>query len=131
MAKRKCVSQYKPFLRFNLEWNVHFLSSHLFRFPAKDFCDKILNFRETISDPSEKTTFTALVTPLLDAASPYTNSNTTGVIGSERALQGFLTILRNWIDVERWFSDGKAYADAVDILRKSNADNYEHAHMLV
>jgi acetyl-CoA carboxylase/biotin carboxylase 1 len=126
LAKRKCVSQYKPFLRFNLEWNVHFLSSHLFRFPAKDFCDKILNFRETISDPSEKTTFTALVTPLLDAASPYTNSNTTGVIGSERALQGFLTILRNWIDVERWFSDGKAYADAVDILRKSNADNYEH-----
>lgn len=42
-----------------------------------------------------------------------------GVPGSERVLQCFLAILRIWISVERWFSDGRSYADAVDGLRKT------------
>ena len=36
-----------------------------------------------------------------------------------------LSILRNWISVERWFYDGKSYADAVDNLRKSYKDDSE------
>jgi acetyl-CoA carboxylase/biotin carboxylase 1 len=66
------------------------------------------------------------VTPLIETTAPYTCSNDSSVIGSERALQGFLHILRNWTEVERWFCDGKSYADIVDILRKANADNVEH-----
>jgi acetyl-CoA carboxylase/biotin carboxylase 1 len=96
------------------------------RFPAEEFSAKVLKFGESIQDPNEKTAFNALVTPLVDAARPYTHSNSTGVVGSERALQGFLTILRNWIDVERWFSDGKSFADAIDCLRKANVENYDH-----
>jgi len=99
--------------------------SHTKHFPATDFCERITNFAKSVTDPVEKTAFTALVTPLLDAASPYTQVNDCSVIGSERALQGFLTILRNWIEVERLFSDGKSYADAVDILRRSNPDNVD------
>jgi len=62
----------------------------------------------------------------MDTAAPYTCSNDSIVVGSERALQGFLQILRKWTEVERWFCDGKSYADAVDILRKANADDVEH-----
>ena len=106
--------------------NIFNFSLQPYRFPAKEYCQKISDFGENIQDPTEKASFTALVTPLVNAAAPYTNLNAAGVSGSERALQEFLTILRNWIDVERWFCDGKAYADAVDILRKSNADNFDH-----
>jgi acetyl-CoA carboxylase / biotin carboxylase 1 len=34
-------------------------------------------------------------------------------------LRCFIAILRNWISVERWFCDGKSYADAVDCLRRT------------
>ena len=43
-------------------------------------------------------------------------------------MKWFLDILRKWIAVERWFCDGKSYADSVDTLRKANKDN--HAHVL-
>ena len=36
-----------------------------------------------------------------------------------------LSILRGWISVERWFYDGKSYADAVDNLRKAYKDDSE------
>jgi len=95
------------------------------QFPAKEFYQKITDFGDSISDVAEKSAFNALVTPLLETTLPYTRSSG-DAIGSERALQSLLTTLRNWIDVERWFCDGKSYADAVDNLRKSNMDNYEH-----
>jgi len=96
------------------------------QFPAQEFCKTINDFSNTISDPFEKSAFNALVTPLIETTVPYTCSTDTSVVGSERALQGFLQILRNWTEVERWFCDGKSYADVVDILRKANADNVEH-----
>lgn len=44
--------------------------------------------------------------------------------GSERALVGFLDILRRWINVERWFCDKSSHADAVDLLRKSHKNDF-------
>lgn len=76
-------------------------------------------------DTSEKAAFDALVAPLINAAAPYTDLNDNCVVGSERALHVFLDILRDWTEVERCFCDGKSYADAVDILRKGNADNFD------
>jgi acetyl-CoA carboxylase/biotin carboxylase 1 len=48
-----------------------------------------------------------------------------GVPGSERALVGFLALLRNWINVERWFCDKESYADAVDLLRKNHKSDFK------
>jgi len=96
------------------------------RFPTESFCEVISDYAENIGEPSDKNTFLALVSLVTDAADPYAKCNTTGLCGSERVLQGFIKILRKWIDIERWFCDGKSYADAVDILRKSNKDDYQH-----
>lgn len=57
------------------------------------------------------------------AVLPYSRSKLAGVPGSERALQSFLSILRMWISVERWFCDGKTFADAVDNLRRAHKDD--------
>ena len=72
---------------------------------------------------SDKYAFVALTTPLKDAVMPYTKSKVAGVPGSERVLQSFLALLRSWIGVERWFYDGKTYADAVDSLRKAHKND--------
>lgn len=71
-------------------------------------------------DPADRSTFDAVTTPLKNSVLPYTKSKDAGVPGSERVLDSFLSILRNWIIVERWFCDGKTYADAVDSLRKAH-----------
>lgn len=60
---------------------------------------------------------------MLDALDPYTKSKAIGVPGSERVLQCFITLLRSWISIERWFCDGKTYADAIDGLRKGFKDD--------
>jgi acetyl-CoA carboxylase/biotin carboxylase 1 len=90
-------------------------------FPAQELLDLINNHIAQVSDVAERNSLKALTTPLLDVAKLYTSPR-----GSERALQGFLNILRRWIDVERWFCDNLSYADAVDNLRKSNKNNYDH-----
>lgn len=86
----------------------------------------ISDHAETLHDPTEKSAFLALVKPVVDAAAPYAGSGKAGSGGPERVLQGFLHLLRKWIDAERWFCSGKPYADAVDILRRSNKDNFQH-----
>lgn len=86
----------------------------------------ISDHADKLNDPAEKSAFLALIKPVVDAAAPYAKCTTSGTGGSERVLQEFLCILRKWIDAEMWFSDGNAYADVVDILRKSNKGNYQH-----
>lgn len=68
--------------------------------------------------------FQALTTPLRDSVVPYTKSKASGVPGSERALHHFLSILRKWISVERWFCDGESYADSVESLRKAHKNDF-------
>ena len=88
------------------------------------FCDTISKHASGLKDPAEKSAFQALIKPVVDATSPYAICANNGSGGPERVLQGFVHLLRKWIDVERWFCDGKSYADIVDILRKSNKDNF-------
>jgi hypothetical protein len=87
----------------------------------------VVHHAESLDVKSEKDAFVTSINPLLDAASPYTKSSASGVGGSERALNGFLEILRKWITVERWFCEDDSYADSVDKLRKANKDNFAHA----
>ncbi len=86
----------------------------------------ISDYAETLNDPTEKSAFLALIKPVVDAAAPYARSGKAGSGGPERVLQGFLNLLRKWIDSERWFCSGNPYADAVDVLRRSNKDNFQH-----
>jgi acetyl-CoA carboxylase / biotin carboxylase 1 len=90
------------------------------RFPAVEIASLISNCAESMKDPADKNTFLGLTTNLQNAVIPYTKSKLAGVPGSERALQHFLSLLRKWITVERWFCDGKSYADAVDSLRRTH-----------
>ena len=107
------------------------------RFPAENVVDMISQYSEATKDPSERSAFDALTTPLMNAALPYTKSKAAGVPGAERVLICFLNFLRGWISSERWFCDGISYADAVDSLRKVNKDGYDevlrvcraHAHL--
>lgn len=89
-------------------------------FAAEEISLLISNCAESMKDPTDKNTFIGLTTNLQNAVEPYTKSKFAGVPGSERALQHFLSMLRKWITVERWFCDGKSYADAVDSLRRSH-----------
>ncbi|KAL3794777.1 hypothetical protein HJC23_012787 [Cyclotella cryptica] len=95
------------------------------RFPADQIKHLIAVQTSSIRDESERAAFVALTTPLVDAADPYTKSRAVGVPGAERVLCGFLSLLREWIAVERCFCDGVSYADAVDQLRRANKDNVE------
>eukprot|EP00978_Attheya_sp_CCMP212_P005428 scaffold12189_cov51-Attheya_sp.AAC.2 len=95
------------------------------RFPAEKIESLLTDHTAFIEDASEQSTFVALTTPLREAVAPYTKSHAAGVAGSERALNSFLDILRNWIAVEHWFADGISYADAVDNLRKANKSDCE------
>ena len=92
---------------------------NLHSFPAEDVVAALNAHSESLKEASEQSSFTALTTPLRDTVIPYTKSKAAGVPGSERVLQSFVTLLRSWITVERWFCDGKTYADAVDGLRKT------------
>ena len=105
---------------------AHFFAFPMLRrFPAESFSKMIVDHVETLAEPTEKSAFLALVKPVVDAAAPYAHSGKVGSGGPERVLQGFLQLLRKWIDAERWFCDGKSYADAVDVLRRSNKGNFE------
>jgi acetyl-CoA carboxylase/biotin carboxylase 1 len=90
------------------------------RFPANAILKLLTDYDEMLTELSEKSTFTALTTALKETVYPYAKSRAAGVPGSERVLQGFLAILRKWISVERWFCDGRSYADAVDGLRRTH-----------
>lgn len=99
------------------------ITLHLTSFRADEIERKLVEYSRRIKDPSEHASFVALTGPLREAASPYINNQVPGVPGSERALISFVEFLREWIVVERWFCDGKSYADAVDQLRKSNKED--------
>lgn len=86
----------------------------------------ISQYEETLDDPLERSSFLALIKPVVDAAAPYVKCEKRNTGGQERVLLEFLRMLREWINAERWFCDGKAYSDVVDILRKSNKGNYQH-----
>jgi acetyl-CoA carboxylase/biotin carboxylase 1 len=86
---------------------------------------EILDFSKGIEQESDRTAFEALTNELMQAALPYSMSHASGVPGSERVMRSFLDIIREWVVVERWFCDGKSYADAVDGLRKAKKDDYE------
>ena len=90
------------------------------RFPASQIISYIDQCASSLNDAAEKTAFEGLTKALREATLPYQQSGVAGVPGSERALVGFLAILRKWINVERWFCDKPSYADAVDLLRKSH-----------
>ena len=94
-------------------------------FPAEKVLALIDGQAESIEDHAERSVFTGLTTPLRSAVLPYTQSKAAGVPGSERALNSFLDILRQWISVERWFCDGRQYADSVDSVRKAHKDDPE------
>jgi acetyl-CoA carboxylase/biotin carboxylase 1 len=74
-------------------------------------------------DNVEKSSFSALTTPLRSTVLPYTKSKASGVPGAQRALDSYLSIVRKWIAVERWFCDAPSDADAVDSVRKAHKDD--------
>ncbi|GKY92813.1 hypothetical protein MPSEU_000250900 [Mayamaea pseudoterrestris] len=90
------------------------------RFPALEILALLTNHSNGIKLSSEKSAFEALISCLKEAAIPYTRSLAPGVPGSERVLQSFIAILRKWISVERYFCDGRSYADAIESLRKTH-----------
>lgn len=93
------------------------------RFPAEEIASQISNHATNIEDSSERLAFISLTAPLRQAILPYAKSKLPGVPGSERALQSFLLILRKWVSTERWFCDGKTFADAIEGLRKAHKDD--------
>jgi Acetyl-CoA carboxylase, central region len=86
------------------------------RFPAESIVEALLEQASAIPDPLARSGFEALITPLRDSVLPYTRGKT-GVPGSQRAVDSFVVALVKWTSNERWFCDGKAYADAVEDLR--------------
>lgn len=89
------------------------------RFPAEEILAQLKAHSDGFKDPDERASFDTSITPLRDIVSPYALCKAAGVPGSERVLQSFLSMLRNWISVERWFFDGKPRADVVEALRKA------------
>ena len=96
------------------------------RFPAEDVLQSISDHAKSLKDPAEVAAFMSVTQLLRDAASPYVKSHAIGVPGSERAMINVLAMLRNWASIERWFYDGKSYADAVDNLRKAYKNDAEY-----
>jgi len=90
-----------------------------FRFPAEEIIAELSKASDSLKDPSERSAFIALTTPLTDAVMPYTKCLAAGVPGSERILQSFISLLRTWISVERWFCNASTYADAFEGLRQA------------
>mmetsp|Transcript_14027 Transcript_14027/g.20077 ORF Transcript_14027/g.20077 Transcript_14027/m.20077 type:complete len:2365 (+) Transcript_14027:253-7347(+) len=92
-------------------------------FRAAEIEERLVQHSRFIKDASEHSSFVALTGPLREVVSPYINNQVLGTPGSERALICFIELLREWITVERWFCDGKSYADAVNLLRLSNKED--------
>jgi acetyl-CoA carboxylase/biotin carboxylase 1 len=95
----------------------------LCRFPAEDVLEHIDNQAVALIDASERSTFTALTSPLREVVLSYTQSKASGVPGAEKALKCFIDILRRWISVERCFYDGPSYADSVTNVRKVHKED--------
>lgn len=95
----------------------------LFRFPAGEILETLDSHSSSILDPSAKSNFASLTAALRESVIPYSRSNIAGVPGAEFVLQRFLSILRHWISVERWFSELKTHAEAIDNLRRSHKDD--------
>lgn len=100
-------------------------SGAMLRFPAERVVQIIMDFSRGIQSDADKTAFESLTSALLESAQPYAKSHASGVPGSERVLSSFLDIMRNFLTVERWFCEGRSYADAVDGLRRGNKDAFE------
>jgi acetyl-CoA carboxylase / biotin carboxylase 1 len=92
------------------------------RFPADDVISQVSRHADALKDTSERNVFMSLTSSLRETADLYTKSKAVGVPGSERVLRSFISLIRSWISVERWFCDGRAYADAMDGLRKAFKD---------
>lgn len=95
------------------------------RFPAERVVEVLNDFKNGIQSDADKAAFEALTNALLESAMPYAKSHASGVPGSERVMSSFLVIMRGWVSVERWFCEGKSYADAVDNLRRANKDSFD------
>ena len=93
------------------------------RFPADQVLSLIDEQYSLLTDASAKSTFATLISPLKEAATPYTRSKADGVQGAEKVLQSFIDILRRWISVERWFCDSPSYADSVESIRKVHKED--------
>lgn len=94
------------------------------RFPAEQVLSLIDECANSLGDPAEKSSFDGLTKALRESVAPYAKSGVAGVPGSERALVGFMDLMRKWINVERWFCDKPSHADAVDLLRKSQKSDF-------
>jgi len=70
---------------------------------------------------SEQSTFLTTTMALRDCLTPYAKS--TG--GGEKALIELLSLLREWISIERNFCDANDYASAIDSLRKLHVNEPE------
>ena len=86
-------------------------------FPADAMISDLEMHTSSLADASERAAFISQTTPLREVLNPYKHT-VAGNYGSERALQALLTLLREFIDVERNFCDALEYADVVDSLRK-------------
>ena len=96
------------------------------RFPAERVVEVLTAFANGIQSSTDKQAFETLTDSLLKSALPYAQSHAIGVPGSERVMNSFLEIMRDWVSVERWFCEGKSYADAVDNLRRANKDAFDN-----
>lgn len=75
------------------------------------------------TDASSRTALEALITPLREAILPYVDGQAPGVPGAQRAIDCFLGALEKWIANERWFCDGRPYADVVEDLRQAHKND--------
>jgi acetyl-CoA carboxylase/biotin carboxylase 1 len=92
-------------------------------FPASSILAALASHVSSISDTSARATFEALITPLREAVLPYNRGKASGVPGAQRAVDSFLIALEKWTANERWFCDGKSYADAVEELRQGHKND--------
>lgn len=107
------------------------------RFPAEKVEQMLSDHAKSIVDLSEQSAFILSTNALVEAASPFAKSNAATCPGSEKALACFLSMLRDWIFIERWFYDAQSYADSVDNIRRVELTNNEsvlevcraHAHL--
>lgn len=104
---------------------AHCSQLFLFRFPAENVLQLINDHAQSLEESSDLAAFMSVTALLRESAEPYVKSHAVGVPGSERVMINVLSILRGWTSVERWFFDGKSYADTVDNLRKAYKDDSE------
>lgn len=88
------------------------------RFPSMEILDMLSTQSDSFDTPESRASFNSIVTALKDAVLPFSRSKLNSVPGAERVMVFFLDVLRKWISIERWFSDGTPYSEAVEKLRK-------------